>query len=547
MKQMKQIKRIKRVIFAFFVLFSVLSGCNKESGGDNFLEIDAGSLMLNFGVEAGYQAVTVSANVDFRVISNQTEWCKTVVSNYQVDNLRISVTKNKTFEERHATVTISADGMDDVNITVNQTGVMPVFSVVQKNILIGENSEFSLDVNANFPIVFDLPAWISEKEGNSWVSGNKKYYFKASSFSDPSPSREATITVRAESPSGNLQPFSVSIVQLSDDLQGCVTLKCDFHMHTVFSDGLVWPAVRIDEAYRDGLDAVAITEHIDWRPNLPAGYSSHNSSYELAEAPAREKGIILIRGSEISIAMPVGHHNALFLSNSDPLDKIDYMDSFRAAKSQNAFMFFNHPQWTGYGSQINTWTSVLAQLYEQDMLHGIEVVNNFGGYSPVAHRWCLDKKLTMIGNTDYHEPAPSFAAGRHRTMTLVFAREATSAAIHEALKERRTAVHYEDYVIGEEKYLKHLSENALEWNMMKNGNNVEVSVTNNSDMTFRMRRIAHDPRLVVSVTSFTIAPKGAYAFTINLTEGITGGDLNFSVDNFLAEPNVGMKYVLKIQ
>jgi len=32
------------------------------------------------------------------------------------------------------------------------------------------------------------------------------------------------------------------------DLGGYETLKCDFHMHTVYSDGLVWPTVRVDEA-----------------------------------------------------------------------------------------------------------------------------------------------------------------------------------------------------------------------------------------------------------------------------------------------------------
>ena len=39
------------------------------------------------------------------------------------------------------------------------------------------------------------------------------------------------------------------------DPEGYRTLKCDFHIHTVFSDGLVWPTVRVDEAYREGLDA----------------------------------------------------------------------------------------------------------------------------------------------------------------------------------------------------------------------------------------------------------------------------------------------------
>ena len=37
------------------------------------------------------------------------------------------------------------------------------------------------------------------------------------------------------------------------DIPGYCTLKCDFHMHTVFSDGLVWPTVRVDEAWREGV------------------------------------------------------------------------------------------------------------------------------------------------------------------------------------------------------------------------------------------------------------------------------------------------------
>ncbi len=63
------------------------------------------------------------------------------------------------------------------------------------------------------------------------------------------------------------------------DVPGYVTLKCDFHSHTVFSDGRVWPTVRIDEAWRCGLDATAITDHIEYLkfkedipPNLDRPY-----------------------------------------------------------------------------------------------------------------------------------------------------------------------------------------------------------------------------------------------------------------------------------
>ena len=81
------------------------------------------------------------------------------------------------------------------------------------------------------------------------------------------------------------------------DLDGYVTLKCDFHMHTVFSDGLVWPTVRVDEAYREGLDAIALTEHIEYRPHKKDIAADHNRSYELCQQQSKDMGIILIKGS----------------------------------------------------------------------------------------------------------------------------------------------------------------------------------------------------------------------------------------------------------
>ena len=46
-----------------------------------------------------------------------------------------------------------------------------------------------------------------------------------------------------------------------------LTLVVDLHTHSVFSDGHVWPNVRVAEALLDGLDAVAITEHLEYQPH----------------------------------------------------------------------------------------------------------------------------------------------------------------------------------------------------------------------------------------------------------------------------------------
>ena len=50
---------------------------------------------------------------------------------------------------------------------------------------------------------------------------------------------------------------------LLPQIPGYQLLKCDLHMHTVFSDGRVWPKLRVEEAWRDGLDCMAITEHVE--------------------------------------------------------------------------------------------------------------------------------------------------------------------------------------------------------------------------------------------------------------------------------------------
>ena len=342
------------------------------------------------------------------------------------------------------------------------------------------------------------------------------------------------------------------------NLKGFVTLKCDFHIHTIFSDGTVWPTVRIDEAVREGLDAISITEHLEGRrylqeierlSNLSFKDLSHHISFDIAQPYAKERNLILIRGSEITRAMSPGHHNAIFLSNSNDLNTPEWIDAFSAAKAQNAFIFWNHPGWVAQQPDTTRWWPEHSQMLERGFMHGIEVANGTDYYTE-AHRWCLENKLTMIGNSDVHAPMQAFAPGQHRTITLVFARERTEAAIREALNERRTAVYWKEFVIGEEKYLKELFENAVEISVTQTGNTVNITLKNTSGLTFRLKKASHDPRLTyfrnTTIEPVTVAPQSIYTFTVRLNDGVTGGDVNFIVENFIVQPNDGMKYTIKI-
>ena len=99
------------------------------------------------------------------------------------------------------------------------------------------------------------------------------------------------------------------------DIPGYRTLKCDLHMHTVFSDGQVWPTVRVEEAWREGLDVISITDHIEYLIHKDDILKNHNRPYEIARAKAEELGIILIKGAEITRSMPPGHFNGHWIKN----------------------------------------------------------------------------------------------------------------------------------------------------------------------------------------------------------------------------------------
>ena len=82
---------------------------------------------------------------------------------------------------------------------------------------------------------------------------------------------------------------------LIPDVNGYKVLKSDFHTHTVFSDGRVWPAIRNQEVWEEGLDAYAITDHIEYTPFSKDVRVDHNRGYELVKEDAEKQNLILVR------------------------------------------------------------------------------------------------------------------------------------------------------------------------------------------------------------------------------------------------------------
>ncbi|MBK9139348.1 MAG: histidinol-phosphatase [Verrucomicrobia bacterium] len=286
------------------------------------------------------------------------------------------------------------------------------------------------------------------------------------------------------------------------DLPGFQTLKCDFHIHTVFSDGKVWPDIRAEEAWREGLDAIAVTDHIEYQPHKADLPTAHNRSHEIAQAHGQTLDLIVIRGSEITRAMPPGHLNAIFLQDARALDVPDWRASLAEAQRQGAFIFWNHPGWTGQQADgVSRWYPEHTELVNSNQLHGIEVVNG-REYYPEAHAWCLEKNLTMLSNSDIHNPLGldyDLHLNDHRPLTLVFARERTADSIKEALVARRTAVYSGTVLVGREEFLRPIFERSIRVKTpqvrVRGKGSAMVQIHNDSDVTYVLRPETEDPDL----------------------------------------------------
>lgn len=270
------------------------------------------------------------------------------------------------------------------------------------------------------------------------------------------------------------------------NIPGYQTLKCDFHMHTVFSDGTVWPTVRVQEAWEEGLDAISITDHIEYRPHSKDITADHNRSFDIAEPLAKELKIILVRGAEITRSMPPGHLNALFIKNANLLERENVNDALREARDQGAFLFWNHPGWKAQQPDSTVWWKEHTDLHKNNMLHGIEVYN--GEFYPEALEWANSKKLTVFSNTNEH--GPTNYTDEHRPLTLVFAKSRTQGGIKEALFNRRTVAYFNNTIAGEAAYLNPLFFASLEIEneplKLKIKESKWVFIKNNSEINYEL-------------------------------------------------------------
>ena len=364
-------------------------------------------------------------------------------------------------------------------------------------------------------------------------------------------------------------------------------IVADLHTHSVFSDGAVWPNVRVEEAVRDGIDLLAITEHLEYQPHIDdIPHPDRNRSFDIAEDIAKNKDLTVINGAEITRMFPPGHINAIFIEDANKLIYLDEAKINKAkeilkevpeesltnyedlswledaalaslwpvksalieARNQNAFTFWNHPAWS---SEEFIGQPMLREIHKEffrdNLLHGIEVANG-DGYSEEAFRIALEYGLTVLGTSDVHGlidwDYPS-SIGAHRPVTLILSESNSSDAIKSSLFSGKTVVWFKNNLIGLENNILELTNSYLKAKkveILENSDIARVEIENVSDMRFIIQVL--DQSSVVNESNLIeIAPNEKTVLQID--NGIDKGSLDVKILNAFIAPNKNLLTTLK--
>lgn len=299
---------------------------------------------------------------------------------------------------------------------------------------------------------------------------------------------------------------------------GTLIMTVDLHTHSVFSDGHVWPSIRVEEADRDGLDALAFTDHLEHQPkgaDIPN--PDRNRTYQVGKSAAESAGIdavMLINGAEISRGMPPGHVNAVFVQDANKLLTEDAKDAIMAANDQGAFVFWNHPNWLPQAPDgVARIFPFHEELIAAGKLHGVEVANGtLDAYSEHALGIALEHNLTVLGTSDIHgliDWTHNGAHGGHRPMTLVLAPERSPEALKTALFAGATVAWINDDLIGKATNVEQVVQSCLTLEplgYLRNSSVMDVTLKNHCPLAFTLKntgvRTFHNVSDVVRVERY---------------------------------------------
>lgn len=318
-------------------------------------------------------------------------------------------------------------------------------------------------------------------------------------------------------------------------------ISSDLHIHTVFSDGEVWPSIRIKEARRDSLDLISMTEHLEYLSyKNDLKITDRNRSYNISKALLKkDEPLIIVNGSEITKPMPPGHFNAIFVKDVNPLLNSDGEKSMIEANKQGAFVFWNHPNWIeNRDDGIAKFDEIHQRLLEKKLFHGIEVVNEHT-YSEEALALALENNLTIMGTSDIHgliDWTFDKEKKQHRPITFILSKNRTIKSIRDALFNQKTFVWHRDILIGKEENISPVvSENLKITSLGYYKKIVTIKIQNKSVVPFKLRYLG-DYTFHKNSSILEIPARGELLVTIKTKEILTSIKMSFEVLNVITAP-----------
>ena len=285
------------------------------------------------------------------------------------------------------------------------------------------------------------------------------------------------------------------------DIDGYKTFKCDFHTHTVYADAHVSPEGRVQEDWYDGLDVMAMTEHVGVH-KTGIDMPDRNVPIVKAKAEGAKFGMIVIPGVEITRAKPFGHMNFLFVKDANVFSEDRYMtdkdgeyltddlgrkinndetlqDDIAAALEQDCFIQWNHPGWPDRKCDMY---DIHKDMLAKGQIHAVEICNHQEWYPKVLD-WFDEYHIPMTANTDQHSPIDYNYGHVIRPMTLVFAKEYTMESIREAMFAGRMVAFWDQTLAGDATWLEQLVHHSLQVRVIDAAKG-RIEVTNISDIRF---------------------------------------------------------------
>ena len=341
--------------------------------------------------------------------------------------------------------------------------------------------------------------------------------------------------------------------------KGTFFISSDLHIHSVFSDGAVWPTVRVDEAVRDSIDLISLTEHLEYQSHITdIPHINRNRSFQIAGGYVQNRPLAVVHGTEITKPMPPGHFNAIFIQDANKFfnknkEPLNFINGIKEANNQGAFVFWNHPMWEANRSDgIAKLDPIHQKVINEKLLHGIEVVN-FDTFSEEAMQIAIENKLTMMGTSDVHVliewdfniEKESF----HRPITFIMSKNRTIKSIRDALFNGDTFIWYRDLIIGKSNNLKQVIENNLDVvsKGYKAGREIlQVELTNKSVAPISLNYIGqytfHNDYKFIELEPRS--SKTIYVKTKKIEEIV---DLEFEILNYVIAPKTNLKTIKTIR